>query len=243
MTISAKRLTDLLVPQGFHFWYEHLLSGDIGFSRQSSVDDLFEHVWISTYGERRRTISSDSFVSVTFGPEMNHEFAVRKPHVELCSVPERHFSAISTRKEAVAWEKSLAAFVDQHLRSLTREAGPDLLLRSEHARSTARKYWMRLREFNRETNCEYLASQLMEGLSRDQLMEPDRIADAIVANLTMLPAYQVAAITVQMFSQEVEGIRDPFVGQRVHENDPLASLLSILADLLLREDVELCSRF
>lgn len=241
--VSAKRLTDLLAPHGFHFWYECLTTGDVYFSRPSSVIDLFEHILVWRYGDRHRTTSSRSLVSVTAGPELNHWLTVERAHLELCSVPERHFSEVSNVEEAMAWERSLAAFVDQDLQSLTREAGPDLLMRSEHARTAARKYWMRLRELNQETNCDYLATQLKASLTRDQLIEPDRIADAIVADLRMLPAYQAAAIAVQLYSQDVEGIQDPFVGQRVSENDPLRELLAILADLLLRDDAELCSNY
>jgi hypothetical protein len=203
---------------------------------------LFEHIRISPYGNGQRTISS-SIVSVTYGPEVIQEFSVDKNHYELCTDPKERCSDVRTANAAVAWEKALADFIEADFRSLTSLVGTDLLTRSEQFRMVAKKYWMRLRQLNQETNCEYLATHLKANLSRDELTEPDRVADAIVGDLTMLAVYQAAAITIQMFSQEIEGIRDPFAGQHVHENEPLISRVAILADLFLREDAELCSKF
>src|SRR5579871_5158210 len=117
MIIKAHRITKLLEPLGFHFWYEHEYFGDIRYSRPSSVDGLFEHIRISAYGDRHRTLTSRSLVSITSGPVVNHEFSVDRIHWQLCSVPDRCFTEISTAKEAIAWEMALADFVDQDLRS------------------------------------------------------------------------------------------------------------------------------
>ena len=250
--INATRLARLLAPQGFHFWYYKAYTGETWFSRPSSVKDLFEHVSICAKGSHHRFAYSSGFVAVTCGPDVSEKFSVERKYVNLHTehreytdingvVRVNSFSDVRLDKRAKAWELSLAAFVDEDLRSLTSEFGPELLRRSEHFRMIAISYWQRLRRINQELHCEYLETQLRTLLTPQQQVEVDRIAMAYVSGMSRLPVYQAAAMTIQLFSAEVEGRQDPFLNQHVHGNEPLESLLEILGDLLLRENMEFYS--
>ena len=252
--INAQRLARLLEPQGFHFWYDNELTGEIWFSRPSSVNDLFEHISVCAQGSNHRYAYASGLVAVTCGPEVSGRLSVERNYENLHTEQRKYtdmngvdrldsFADVKSPKRAKAWEVALADFVDEDLRSLTSEFGPELLRRTEHSRSIANAYWQRLRQINQEPHCGYLETQLRTLLTPQQQVEVDRIAVAIVADLAMLPVYQTAAMTIQLFSVEIEGREDPYLNQQVHENEPLQTLLDLLGDLFLREDVELYSNY
>jgi hypothetical protein len=144
-------------------------------------------------------------------------------------------TTLNFRQEAVAWEDRLARLAPDRVRHFARQQGDKLLAKTENARDAASRYYSLVRASSQETNCDYLVPQLRLLVCDAEWREARRLADAAVADITMLSVYEAAALALLLFGQRVEGVERPFQGARYHDNHALMWRMSLIADRLFRD--------
>src|SRR5262249_37370794 len=132
MIINPVRISKLLQSQGFYLWRADQDAGEVRFSRVGLADGIFEHIWISAYGEAGNTVGSYSVVSVTAGPDCARGLYIESYHDDLCSerrefidakgeVHKDYFTHLEYLDEAIIWEQHLASYAPLNVRKLANE--------------------------------------------------------------------------------------------------------------------------
>jgi len=203
MLIRPRRLEKLLCPEGFHLEEIRQRERTIIYARPCTLPDLTEAITIACDPTRRGEkvfAQLEVFVGHGYAGVSESEFLAEAGDVLLRS-PE----------EAIAWERRLAEVAPARAAQFAKSKGPELLARTAAGRAAARRY---LELMGGQRDLDELERALAERSTAAQKAEAERLARA--TGVMCVPGgqrvFDLAALGMVVFGDEVEGRKEPFTG-------------------------------
>jgi hypothetical protein len=215
MKINPQRLLNGLGSQGFQFAYSEEEWSSFVLVR-AHTNCLFEQIRIGQGSQRGGRVGDQVEAGVQCaivpGRTALKGMAEYVPLTEIASDVHTGWTKLVTQAEAIAWESKLIEAAPIRATELANQVGDALLSRTGEARGAANQYLAR---------CAAVGSTPQEMLNKltsqaDQFMlhEAKRIVSRpIVCIPDGALFYQVAALAISLFSEEIEGDKNWLVGR------------------------------
>jgi hypothetical protein len=214
MKIDPQQIIDGLSLHGFQFsyrddrWHEFVVVKKRG-------SELFERISIhqgrQSGGKIGDVVSAYVECAITPGRTALKGMAEVECLSEIANDPERGCAKLAGSLDARQWETKLIATAPARAAAFADSVGPQLLASTSDPRNAAAKYLARCRAAGStpEGMLSHLGSQANDG----QLRRSQRIASgSIIWNHEHLDFYEIAALAITLFFEEVEGDKYWLVG-------------------------------
>jgi hypothetical protein len=232
MKIKALRLLSRFrSDQGFQIaWLDR--ANEFAYVRASCVEGVFEQLIVKGAGKHREAIYADAAVSIVRGQVATKGLVELALLDELATDSERGYAIVRTDAQAIEWEKRFAELAPSRVVALAVEKGPQLLLQTLEARNAAAKYASLL---SGERDLDELHAKLFAQATSDQRKEALRLTEwpGVLRIRGAENLYRTATLAIAIFSEDVEGRVDAFVGADPLENRELMWRIQILVDRLM----------
>lgn len=244
MTINYRRLLKLLEPSGFACAKRSAIEKTLIFMRPAESESLFQYVEVAVRGKKNDWVAATIGLSTTYffmtkglyESEFLWDVADIKELVDSYGfwIPNRGLAFVSTKEQAIAWEKKLAAIAIPKLDEMQTRVGTMLLQRTHDVREVVSKYLTFLTLTN---EIDYEIARLEKLASDDLISRAKRWSDypGVLALYGKQQTFLLATLCILLFHQSVESKFEVLLASNPLECQPLMWRIKLLADRIMRQ--------
>lgn len=169
-------------------------AGDLGITRRSSQEGLFEQVWLTFAGAGKDAVTTYAAVSVVGGRGTKGLVELEVVR-ELATAEGRGYASIGSPAELSAWAAGLGAIMPARVKQLAQQVGPALLERTQTARQETKAWAQLIPPSARLHEIKAWAMSRLSGESQEAAL---RLADlpGVIVDEDERELYEVGALVI-----------------------------------------------